>query len=173
MMKLKRKATMKNWFEVDKQGLAKILERKGKAFVLFELIQNAWDEARVTKVSAALEYKGRNKALLSVEDDAPEGFKDLSHAFTLFAESTKKTNPEQRGRFNLGEKLVLALCDEVTIQTTQGGLRFEGKHRHALRAKRTVGSRIECLIRMTEEDCRHVECEVGKLIPPKSLTTTF
>jgi hypothetical protein len=161
------------WFAVDKQGLAKILERKGKEFALLELIQNAWDEPGVNKVAASLEYRGRNRALLVVEDDAPEGFKDLSHAFTLFAESGKKTNPEQRGRFNLGEKLVLALCDEVTIQTTQGGLRFEGKHRHALRAKRTVGSRIECLIRMTEAECRQVECEVGKLIPPKSLTTTF
>ncbi len=161
------------WFAVDKLGLAKILERKGKEFALLELIQNAWDEPGVSKVFASLEYRGRNRALLTVEDDAPEGFKDLSHAFTLFAESGKKTNPEQRGRFNLGEKLVLALCDEVTIQTTQGGLRFEGKHRHALRAKRTVGSRIECLIRMTEVECRLVESEVGKLIPPTSLITTF
>lgn len=109
------------WFEVDKQGLAKILERKGKEFALMELIQNAWDEPGVTKVTASLEYRGRNRALLVVEDDAPEGFKDLSHAFTLFAESGKKGNPQQRGRFNLGEKLVLALCDEVTIQTTKGG----------------------------------------------------
>src|ERR1051325_3842621 len=148
-------ATGSAWFAVDKQGLAKILERKGKEFALLELIQNAWDEPGVSKVTASLDYRGRNRALLVVEDDAPEGFKDLSHAFTLFAESGKKSNPEQRGRFNLGEKLVLALCDEVTIQTTQGGLRFEGKHRHALRAKRTVGSRIECLIRMTEDECRY------------------
>jgi len=35
---------MNTWFEVDKQGLAKILERRGKEFALFELVQNAWDE---------------------------------------------------------------------------------------------------------------------------------
>src|SRR6187401_1293124 len=103
---------MKNWFDVDKQGLAKILERKGKEFALFELIQNTWDEPGVTKVSVTLDYQGRNKARLMVEDDAPEGFKDLSHAFTLFADSAKKTNPEQRGRFNLGEKLVLPIPDQ-------------------------------------------------------------
>jgi hypothetical protein len=120
------------WFEVDKQGLAKILERKGKEFALLELIQNAWDEPGVSKVVATLEYQGRNRAVLTVEDDAPEGFKNLSHAFTLFAESGKKTNPEQRGRFNLGEKLAVALCDEATIQTAQGGIRFEGKHRHEI-----------------------------------------
>ena len=69
----------------------------------------------------SFEHQGRNKALLVVEDDAPEGFKDLSHAFTLFADSAKKINPEQRGRFNLGEKLVLAISDEVTIRTSKGG----------------------------------------------------
>jgi hypothetical protein len=31
----------------------------------------------------SLEHLGRNKARLVVEDDAPEGFKDLSHAFEL------------------------------------------------------------------------------------------
>ena len=69
---------MKNWFEVDRHGLAQILERKGKEFVLFELIQNGWDEPGVTEVSVTLDYLGRNKARLVVEDDAPDGFKDPS-----------------------------------------------------------------------------------------------
>src|SRR5438045_3431623 len=104
---------MKDWFKVDAQGLAKILERKGKEFVLFELIQNTWDEAGVTKVTVSLEQNGRNTARLVVEDDAPAGFKDLSDAFTLYKESTKKANPEQRGRFNFGDKGVFACCKEV------------------------------------------------------------
>src|SRR5213082_4080795 len=137
---------MKNWFEVDRQGLAQILERKGKEFVLFELIQNGWDEPGVTKVSVSLEYRGRNKARLVVEDDAPEGFKDLSHAFTLFADSAKKTNPEQRGRFNVGEKLVVAISDEVKICTTRGSIRFDAEGRHRLRSRQATGSRIECLL---------------------------
>src|SRR5262249_36749196 len=126
------KCKMKNWFEVDKQGLARILERKGKEFVLYELTQNCWDEPGVTQVKLSLEYQGRGKALLIVEDDAPEGFKDLRHAFTLFADSAKKSNPEQRGRFNIGEKLVLAISDEVTIRTTSGGVRFDAEGRHTL-----------------------------------------
>lgn len=164
---------MKNWFNVSKQGLAKILERKGKEFALFELVQNGWDEPGVTKVAASLTYQGRNRALLVVEDDAPEGFKDLSHAFTLFAESAKVTNPEQRGRFNLGEKLVLAISDEVVIQTTQGGVRFDATGRHSLRSRRSVGSRIECLLRITPEECSAIEIQVRKLIPPPDIRTLF
>lgn len=41
------------WFEVDKQGLAKLLERRGKQFILYELIQNAWDE-NTTRVDVTL-----------------------------------------------------------------------------------------------------------------------
>src|SRR5207247_7313496 len=150
-----------------------ILERKGKQFALFELIQNGWDEPGVTKVTVSLEHQGRNKAKLVVEDDAPEGFKDLSHAFTLFASSSKKTNPEQRGRFNLGEKLVLAISDEVTIRTTKGGIRFDAEGRHSLRNGQPVGSRIECLLRMTPEECRAVQTQVLKLISPDRIATQF
>ena len=167
------KGKMKNWFEVDKQGLARILERKGKEFVVFELVQNCWDEPGVTKVTVSLEHQGRNRALLVVEDDAPEGFKDLSHAFTLFAGSAKKANPEQRGRFNLGEKLVLAISDEVTIRTTQGGIRFDAEGRRSIRSGQTVGSRIECLLRMTEDECNAIQSQVPKLISPEHITTSF
>ena len=164
---------MKNWFEVDRQGLARLLERKGKEFVLFELIQNGWDEAGVTKVSVSLEHRGRNRAVLAVDDDATEGFRDLTHAFTLFADSAKKTNPEQRGRFNLGEKLVLAISDEVTIRTTKGGIRFDAEGRHRLRVRQPVGSRIECLLRLTAEECRALEAHARKLISPEHIATVF
>src|SRR6185436_2231464 len=117
--------------------------------------------------SVTLDYQGRKKARLVVEDDAPEGFKDLSHAFTLFADSAKKTNPEQRGRFNLGEKLVLAISDEVTICTTKGGIRFDAKGRHHLRSRQSVGSRIECLLRLTPGECLVIAAQARKLICPK------
>jgi hypothetical protein len=164
---------MKNWFEVDRQGLAQILERKGKEFALFELVQNAFDEPGVSKVSVTLQHLGRNKARLVVEDDAPEGFRDLSHAFTLFADSAKKTNPEQRGRFNAGEKLVLAISDEVTICTTRGSIRFDAQGRHNLRSRQPVGSRIECLLRLTPDECRDIQAQARKLICPERIATVF
>ncbi len=164
---------MKNWFEVDKQGLAKILARKGKEFALFELIQNAWDEPGVTQVKVSLAYLGHNQARLAVEDDAPEGFKDLRHAFTLFADSAKKANPEQRGRFNLGEKLVLAISDQVSIRTTKGAIRFDAHGRHHLRARQAVGSRIECRLQMTAEECSAIQAQVQKLISPERIVTSF
>ena len=66
-------------------------------------MQNAVDEAGVTQIAVTLALiPGRPPADLTVEDDGPEGFKDLAHAYTLFSESYKRGNPEQRGQFNLG-----------------------------------------------------------------------
>src|SRR3990167_2968901 len=118
-----------DWFSVDKTGLAKLLERKGKEFALYELIQNAWDEA-ITTVRVDLKRMHGGFVRLSVEDDNPEGFRDLSHAFTLFAESHKKADATKRGRFNLGEKLVLAICTEAVIRSTKGMVVFDKHGRH-------------------------------------------
>ena len=84
-----------------------------------------------------------------------------------------ESNPEQRGRFNLGEKLVLAISDEVTISTTRGGVRFDAQGRRWLRSRQSVGSRIECLLRLTPDECRDIQAQARKLICPKRITTIF
>ena len=122
---------MSNWFEVDKAGLAKLMAGRSKAFVLYELLQNAWDQ-NVTRVDVTVEpAAGTRHAPITVTDDDPDGFADLRDAYTLFAESRKKGNAAQRGRFNLGEKLVLALAKSAWIETTTGAVEFGERGRHA------------------------------------------
>jgi len=114
------------WFDVSKAGLGKQAEEHGKGRLVGELIQNALDESGVTQVAVTLALvPGRPLADLTVEDDAPEGFRDLTHAYTLFAESYKRTNPAQRGQYNFGEKLVLAACESASISTTKGTVVFD------------------------------------------------
>ena len=109
------------WFAVDKQGLADLVSSKGKVFILHELLQNAWDCPAVKQVDVDMvPVEGKPMINLTVTDDDPDGFKDLTHAYTLFAPSEKKSAPERRGRFNLGEKLVLSLCTSATISSTTG-----------------------------------------------------
>lgn len=161
------------WFEVDKQGLAKLLARKGKEFVLYELIQNAWDE-KTSEVVVTLErVPGTRLVKLTVEDDNPDGFADLSHAFTLFAESGKKANAEKRGRFNLGEKLVLALCDEAEIASTRGTVRFDANGRTTSRSRRSAGSAFVGLLRMTQDEIAACSDAVLRLIAPHGIKTVF
>jgi len=164
---------VEQWFEVDKAGLAKLLERKGKVFVLHELVQNAWDQ-KVTKVDVhLLREPGSHHVKIMVEDDDPDGFVDLSHAFTLFAESNKKTDATKRGRFNLGEKLVLAVCTEASIVSTTGGYRFDRTGRHRVTKGRSVGSLFTGRLKMTNAEMAECAHSMRQLIAPEGIVTTF
>ena len=162
-----------SWFEVDRDGLRQLLEGKDKAFVIRELVQNAWDEQGVTRCDVTLEpIPGRPAARLVVEDDAPEGFYDLRHAYTLYARTRKRPDPSKRGRFNLGEKQVLALCREARIVTTTGGVRFDPDgERHALREKRPAGSVFEAELGMTRAEVDDALRAVRLFIPPDGIVT--
>lgn len=161
------------WFEVDKEGLGKLLERKGKAFAVFELVQNALDE-KTTLVNVKLERVPRSPfTTLTVEDDNPAGFADLTHAFTLFADSSKKGDAEKRGRFNLGEKLVLALCSEARIVSTTGTVIFGPDGRTRSRAKRESGSLFAGTLRMTDDEIAECAQSIKQLIPPAGIITRF
>lgn len=162
-----------DWFTVDKQGLAKLLDKRGKAFAIFELIQNPWDTRAKLVVVTIEPVPGQPLAHVTVTDDDPDGFKNLAHAFTLFAESEKKGDPTKRGRFNLGEKLVLALCTEATISSTTGTIVFDADGRHASRKRTERGSVFSATMRMTRAEYEEVLTALQTLIPPPDVTTTI
>lgn len=165
---------MTKWFEVDKAGLAKLLAGRPKSFVLYELLQNALDQT-VTRVDASIQYvEGARAALITVTDDDPEGFADLRDAFTLFAESRKKRNPTKRGRFNLGEKLVLAMAKCAYIETTTGGVEFTaGGKRVQRRQRREAGSMFRATIPMTRAEIAEMIASAKRLIVPAGIITTI
>ena len=45
--------TRTNWVVVDLDGLSDTLDRRGKEFAIYELVQNAWDE-KITRVDINL-----------------------------------------------------------------------------------------------------------------------
>jgi hypothetical protein len=154
-----------DWVDVDMDGLRKILERRGKELAVYELVQNAWDE-NVTKVEVTLTRPERGKSVLTVTDDAPQGFRDLTDSYTMFAESYKKADPEKRGAFNLGEKYVLALCDEATITTTTGRVSFDGNGRHRSGKKLERGSEFRGSMRLKIDEWERMCAVALKVIPP-------
>jgi hypothetical protein len=160
-------------FEVDRQVLRKIAERRGKEFALYEVVQNAWDQ-KVTTVNVSLTKEPNSRyVVLRVEDDDPDGFADLTQAYTLFAESAKKANPRQRGRFNIGEKLVIAICEESRIETTKGTVEFVGDERRSSRRRRDRGSVFEGRLRMTNPEFVACCVSMARLLPPEGIETYF
>ena len=102
------------------------------------------------------------------------GFADMRDAYTLFAESRKKGNVEKRGRFNLGEKLVLALAKSARIESTTGTVHFtEGGIRRNSRHAREKGSMFQATIPMTKAEKDEMLEATRRLIVPAGIGTTI
>lgn len=159
------------WFAVDEKGLKALLSGKKKTFVINELVQNAWDEP-ITYCKVNIVWSS-GKVQLSVEDDSPEGFRNIEHAYTLFADTYKRASPVHRGKFNLGEKLVLAICINygAEISTTKGTIEFhpvKGRIHH-WSIKREQGSIFKGVFRANKNEYEELMDHAKKLLPPADI----
>ena len=161
------------WFEVDKAGLAAVLARRGKRFVLFELVQNAWDSGARQVVVTLAPIARSPFARLVVEDDSAEGWVDLADAFTLFKPSRRGGDPVKRGRFSLGEKLVLALCRTARIVTPSGSILFFPSGKRREKKCRDQGTLFEAEVRLTRAEQSEIEADAARLISPATTETLF
>jgi len=161
----------KTWFEVDKDGFKELQLGKSKAYILRELIQNAWDE-NITKCSVKTRFDSDHYiARISVEDDAPEGFKDLRDSFTLFRHTDKRQDATKRGRFNIGEKQVIALSESAVIRTTKGTIIFDQNGRHTVEAKSPQGSIVTVHVPMFYRDYEEMLMSLEFYLTPKGIIT--
>lgn len=165
------KKTIKNagWFDVDRDGLRDLVAGRDYGFVANELLQNAFDED-VSRVVVEVSPLRGGRISLVVSDDAPNGFSRLDHAWTLFASSKKKVDPTKRGRFNLGEKFVLAIADRALIVSTTGNVLFDAKGRtYGTDHKTAIGSRIEVSLRATAEQRDEILRAVRRILVPEGV----
>lgn len=159
------------WFEVDRAGLAEVAKRRGMAFIVTEPVQNAWDE-KTTEVRLTLEaVPGAPRVNLTVADDSPDGFRDLADSYMMFRASYKLDFPEKRGRFNVGEKLLLAVADEARVSSTTGTVIFGPKGRTRSPAKTERGSVLTARLRMTRVELEKALDFARTLIPPAGIAT--
>ncbi len=169
----------KDILRIDPTGLAQQLADRPKVFAIFEAVQNSLDAPGVTTVAVSLKrIPNTRRALLRVEDDSPDGWTDLTHAFTMFAPSEKKSNPELRGRMNLGDKLIIALAVDsggiARIETVKGGVEFSLKGgRRTLRRKRERGSVLTAEIRMSNDEIAKAIEDAALLLVPEGVVVTL
>ena len=157
---------MNNWFEVDKKGLKQVQSEKHKSFIVKELISNAFDED-ITNCICNITLDNRSVTIF-VEDDSPDGFKDLRDAYTLFAPSYKKGIAQKRGRFNIGEKLALAMFDEAFIRSTTGTISFDKRGtRKKSKTCSPFGTIFNGVIKnVKRSEFDEIILEAKKIIPP-------
>jgi len=114
-------------FEIDDEGFKIQMSEVPLWRLIQEIISNSLDEKAVSKIFCSV---GQTKDQYHVEiiDDG-KGFKKTSDIFTLYGDSYKRSNPEQSGRWNEGEKRFLAVAFKGFVETKGIRIDFDEKGR--------------------------------------------
>jgi hypothetical protein len=114
----------KERFEVSTEGMRAIHAGRPLWQLVKELVANAWDEEGVTVCDVSLTpiYTSM-ETIVSVTDDGP-GFSDIADAWTLLGHTAKRGRPDVRGRFNVGEKEIIAISTSARIETAGHVIEF-------------------------------------------------
>lgn len=168
--------TIAPWIVANRAGLANTLSEVERRKIIEEVIQNALDtDAKNIKVD--LQKPIRGYSVLTVEDDDPNGFSDMSLAYEMFADTDKRSDPTKAGRFTIGEKRVLALSKSAAIESTKGTVIFEmvnGKEsRTVSRRRRETGTKATFIVKMTEEQYENAVNGVKMIVPHEGVSLSF
>ena len=125
-----------------------------------------------TRLEVTLTEPRNGKSVLRCIYDNPNGYVDMSNAHTMFGESKKKTDAGKRGRFNIGEKYVLALCDSASITSMSGRTVFKNDGTRSHDSTRTqAGTVFRGELPLTQNEYKDMVNKVKLVIPP--VTTVF
>jgi hypothetical protein len=144
-----------NWFTADKNGLASItmraIDKRGPGILIAELFQNSMD-ANAKNIAIDIRWHVETRSIWIDCVDDGDGFHDLSHAWTMFAPSIKKDDATKAGRFNVGEKFVMAIAKSADIKTTCGSVSFgdEGRKNHP-KIKSVNGTEVSLVLKLKKE----------------------
>lgn len=157
--------------EVDTKGLKELQKGKPITFIINELCQNAFDE-NITFCKIYIKYnKEKQEITITVKDDCPEGFKDIKDAYTLFKHTSKRLDPEKRGRFNLAEKQIAVSTEKTVIKTTKGTIVLDphNDERTISDDRSKVGSEVTVILKGTEQDQQKLLDHTMLLIVPSNI----
>ncbi len=137
-----------NWLEVDMDGLKEISSKKN---IIRELVSNILDEQPNGATSGSIGIYDDH--ILAI-DDSPSGFLDLRDSFTLFRSTPKRHKAEVRGRFNQGDKMILAHCKSAEVKSTTGTIIFNEDGTRKLNPYKITsrGSQLKFYIDLTSKE---------------------
>lgn len=163
---------MKTRFEVSTEGMRELQAGREPWQLAKELVSNAWDE-KTTVCEVKLYSISSMTAYLSVYDDG-EGFKDIKDAWTLMKHTDKRLDPEMRGRFNTGEKEILAVAQEAMITTAGKIIRFpkSGGRNVTKDYKESKGTLVEVWLTWGTKQVRETAEKLSRMMPPQGITYT-
>ena len=180
-------------FAVDMAGLAEIEGGRDPHRLAFEPVTNVFDEFRgygdpgrrrptFCEVEVQRVHDTRSRMYLKVRDDGA-GFDRAEDIWTLFAHTPKRVETGVAGRFNTGEKQMIAVAKSATVETVVDGrlvtVKFDPRihpngrevTRHRGEAARP-GTWVIALMPWSLAEAERVRIALAQMIPPDGLRYT-
>lgn len=164
-------------FEIDVKGMAE-LDGGDSHRLAFEPVANVFDEFRgyddKKKPSYCAVTLTRNESgrgvILTVADDGA-GFANERDIWTLFGTTGKRSEAGVSGRFNAGDKQLIAVARRATIKSNAVTVIFEDGKRDVTRHRAPVvsGVIVEALMPWSLEDLAAVEAALRQVQAPAGL----
>lgn len=152
-------------FDIDTEGFKVQMSEMEPYRLVQEIIANSFDETSVSKIDCWLEHDG-SMLTMSVHDNG-KGFRSIKDVFTLFRNSYKRKNVQQRGRFNLGEKEVMAVAFDGFIRSRNWKVEFyDNKRRETTGLEDNKGTTVEARFVWNSNQIETIKKELQKLIVP-------
>lgn len=164
-------------FAVSVDGLRELEGGRAPWRLAAEPVVNAFDEFRrrepdrrprrcVVNLSKSTKPRG---VLLTVEDDGP-GFDRIEDVWTLFGSTEKRDNPDVSGRFNFGEKQLIATAIESTVASNEYLVEFASGKRTVRRVgERRAGVLVSAVLPWLVADIEATIERLQSMRPPEGL----
>ena len=126
--------------EVSLEGMRELHIGRHPAELIKELVQNAFDEDSASACSVKITYIAGEGTLVVVRDNGA-GFANIKDVWTLLGTNPKRRLVNKRGRFNSGDKEVLAVAIWAKVETAGFTIEFpEAGGRTSRKNKRKSGT---------------------------------
>jgi len=164
----KEESIVERRFEIDTKGFATQMSEMKLWRLIQEIISNSFDEKPVTVISCDISQDKKGRVVVDIVDNG-NGFRDEKDIYTLFKDSYKRVNKNQRGRYNLGEKQFFARAISGWVKTGKTLIEFQEDTRRVSEITEIQGAQVHAVFENDEdESLGSVITSVEKVAVPES-----
>jgi len=138
-------------FEIDTEGFKTQMSEMSLWRLVQEIISNSFDEKPVTEISCEIHENKKHQVVVDITDNGT-GFRDKKDIYTLFKDSYKRVNKNQRGRYNLGEKQFFARAVSGWVKTGKTLIEFLKDTRRISEIPQIKGAQVHAVFDLEDNE---------------------
>lgn len=148
---MSQKTIIQKRFEIDTEGFKTQMTEMKLWRLIQEIISNSFDEKAVLVIGCDIFQNKKGQIVVDIEDNG-NGFRDEKDIYTLFKDSYKRVNKNQRGRWNLGEKQFFARAVSGFVKTRKTFIEFENDTRKISEIPEFKGAIVHAVFDLEEDE---------------------